>query len=63
MKKEQKTVSLTLRVTPTVKQLAERLAAEDGRSIASYIERLILKAGGELLQRGSPERASGKTRG
>lgn len=57
MKRENKTVSLTIRVTPSVKQLVERLAADDGRSVASYIERLILRADGdETRGTGKPDR-------
>jgi hypothetical protein len=44
MKKENKIATLTVRVRPSIKELVEELADEDGRSVASYIERLILNA-------------------
>lgn len=41
MVKEQKTAVLSVRVKPSVKAMAERLADADGRSLASFLERLI----------------------
>jgi predicted HicB family RNase H-like nuclease len=56
MKKENKTISLTVRVTPSVKKLVERLAEEDGRSVAGYIERLIVNAATDQRPLERPER-------
>jgi predicted HicB family RNase H-like nuclease len=39
--KEQKTAVLSVRIKPSVKTMVERLADADGRSLASYVERLI----------------------
>ena len=38
---ELKTAILTIRIRPSVKKAAERRAADEGRSLANYIERLI----------------------
>ena len=38
---ETKSVSLTIRVTPSVKAIAEKRAEQDGRSLANYLARLI----------------------
>jgi uncharacterized protein (DUF1778 family) len=38
---EQKTAVLSVRVKPSVKAMAEKLARADGRSLASFLERLI----------------------
>ena len=40
--RELKTVMMTIRVKPSVKRAAERRAKEEGRSMANYIERLIV---------------------
>ena len=39
---EKKTAPLTVRLTPSVKALLDRLAKDDGRSVAGYLERLIV---------------------
>ncbi len=44
MAKEMKTESVTIRMTPTAKFRLERLAEQDGRSVASYIERHAMTA-------------------
>lgn len=36
-----KTSAISVRVTDETKQAVEKAAAEDGRSIASYVERLL----------------------
>jgi predicted HicB family RNase H-like nuclease len=41
MKKEQKAAAMHVRVGPAVKAAAVRLAQEDGRSLAKWLERLI----------------------
>jgi predicted HicB family RNase H-like nuclease len=44
--RETKTVSLTIRIRPSTKEAAEKRAAQDDRSLASYIELLIRKDAG-----------------
>jgi uncharacterized protein (DUF1778 family) len=44
--KEQKTAVISVRVKPSVKTMVEKLAEADGRSLASFIERLIEAADG-----------------
>jgi hypothetical protein len=39
--KEIKTAPLGLRITPTVKAAIEKAAADDERSVASYVERVV----------------------
>jgi uncharacterized protein (DUF1778 family) len=39
--KEQKTAVLSVRIKPSVKAMVEKLAEADGRSLASFVERLI----------------------
>jgi len=39
---ETKTETLTVRLRPAVKAAATRRAKEDGRSLANYLERLII---------------------
>jgi predicted HicB family RNase H-like nuclease len=41
MKKARKVATLQVRVGPAVKATAMRLAQEDGRSLANWLERLI----------------------
>jgi predicted HicB family RNase H-like nuclease len=41
MKKRQKVAATYVRVGPAVKATAVRLAQEDGRSLANWLERLI----------------------
>lgn len=41
MQKENKTVTVTIRIRPSSKEMAERRAQEEERSLASYIELLI----------------------
>jgi predicted HicB family RNase H-like nuclease len=41
MKKGQKAAAMHVRVGPAVKATAVRLAQEDGRSLANWLERLI----------------------
>jgi predicted HicB family RNase H-like nuclease len=41
MKKTQKVAAMHVRVGPAVKATAVRLAQEDGRSLANWLERLI----------------------
>lgn len=43
MAKEEKTAVMNLRVRPTVKKIAVARAAAVDRSLASYVEQLILK--------------------
>ncbi len=50
MAKEAKTAVLNVRIKPSVKTMVERLAEADGRSLASYVERLI-EAAEEASQR------------
>jgi predicted HicB family RNase H-like nuclease len=38
---EHKTLSLSFRIRPSIKALAERRAREEGRSLANYIEWLV----------------------
>lgn len=40
-KPENKSVSLTIRVTPSIKAMAEKRAEQEGRSLANYLARLI----------------------
>jgi predicted HicB family RNase H-like nuclease len=40
---EKKEASITIRVRPSIKAIAVRRAAEESRSLANYIERLIEK--------------------
>lgn len=42
-KKELKTDSIYMKVTPTLKEQAQKRADEEGRSLSNYIEMLILK--------------------
>lgn len=37
-----KTANLALRLSPETKAALERAAAEDGRSVSNYVERLII---------------------
>ena len=39
--REEKTVTITMRVRPSLKAAAEVRAQEDGRSLTNYVERLI----------------------
>jgi hypothetical protein len=39
--KETRTVPLDLRITPTLKAAIDKAAADDERSVASYIERVV----------------------
>lgn len=41
MKKKQTMAAMHVRVRPSVKAVAVRLAQEDGRSLANWLERLI----------------------
>ena len=41
--REAKDAVMNLRVRPSIKALAQARADADGRSLASYVERLILK--------------------
>jgi predicted HicB family RNase H-like nuclease len=41
MKKKQNAAAMHVRVRPSVKAAAVRLAQEDGRSLAKWLERLI----------------------
>jgi hypothetical protein len=48
---EEKTAALSVRVTPTLKQAVERAAAEDHRTVASLLEKMLtdhMKQGGYL---------------
>jgi predicted HicB family RNase H-like nuclease len=40
-KLEKREIAMNVRVKPSVKAAAERLAQEDGRSLANWLERLI----------------------
>jgi hypothetical protein len=40
-KKETRTVPLGLRVTPSLRKALDQAAADDGRTLASYVERVI----------------------
>jgi predicted HicB family RNase H-like nuclease len=40
-KLEKREIAMNIRVRPSVKEAAERLAQEDGRSLANWLERLI----------------------
>lgn len=42
-KKELKTDTIYMKVTPTLKEQAQQRANEEGRSLSNYIEMLILK--------------------
>ena len=42
MTKEVKTEALTIRIKPSIKALAQRLADAEGRSISNLIEQLLL---------------------
>lgn len=37
-----RTAAVSIRVEPSVKEALEKLAREDGRSLASYVERILL---------------------
>jgi hypothetical protein len=41
--KETRTVPLGLRITPTLKAAIDKAAADDERSVASYIERVVFE--------------------
>ena len=43
---ELKTTTLSIRILPSVKAKAKKRAAEEGRSLANYIERLIQQDSG-----------------
>jgi predicted HicB family RNase H-like nuclease len=40
-KLEKREIAMNVRVKPSVKAAAERLAQEDGRSLANWLERMI----------------------
>jgi predicted HicB family RNase H-like nuclease len=40
-KSEKREIAMNVRVRPSVKATAERLAQEDGRSLANWLERMI----------------------
>jgi predicted HicB family RNase H-like nuclease len=40
-KQEKRETPMNIRVRPSIKAAAERLAQEDGRSLANWLERLI----------------------
>lgn len=42
--KRQKTATLNLRIDPQIKAAAERLAADDQRSVTSLVEKLLTDA-------------------
>lgn len=50
-----KTAILSLRIEPSIKEAAERIAAEDRRSLTAYVEKLMIddiKKRGYLSQEG-----------
>jgi uncharacterized protein (DUF1778 family) len=55
--KEQKTAVLSVRIKPSTKAMIERLADADGRSLASFLERLIeaANAGAEQAPASKPK--------
>ena len=42
IKREPKASNLTIRLKPSVRTMAEKRAAEEGRSLASYISQLLV---------------------
>jgi hypothetical protein len=48
MSKERKNESLTVRITPTALDALRKLAAAEHRSVASYVELMILERAGLL---------------
>ena len=42
IKREPKASNLTIRLKPSVRAMAEKRAAEEGRSLASYISQLLV---------------------
>ena len=40
---EKRTDRITMKISPSVKTLAQAMAMEDGRSLSNYIEWLIIK--------------------
>ena len=61
MVNESKTENLNLRMRPSVKATAERLAEAEGRSVANFIERLILADAAFRDNMGIPEKKPSKT--
>jgi hypothetical protein len=58
-----KTSAISVRVSDQVKAAAEKAAADDSRSVASYVERLLaehLKAKGYLADPSAPKRGRTK---
>jgi hypothetical protein len=55
-----KTATLNLRISPALKEVAEKAAADDHRSLTSLVEKLLsehLKSKGYLVSQGNPERS------
>lgn len=44
MEREKRTERINMKVLPSIKKIAEKNAAEEGRTLSNYIEKLIREA-------------------